>query len=279
MPDPILPDPNATGDKPWYDGKVTDAEILGHIQTKGWDKKTPIDVAVEAITAHRAAEKLIGAPATEMVRIPKADAAEADVKAFWQRLDAGVEAKDYDLSALKRADGSALDEKLAGVIQAAAAANLVPKSKVLGFADAIVKHLDGLDSEAAAVKTAALTAEQATLTKNWGVNKEANLFIAKQAAAKLGIAPEAVAALEKEVGYAATMEMFRLIGTKIGEDRFINNPANPGSGAMSRDQAVARLEDLKKDKAFTAKYLAGDTAAKREMAALNLLINSGGAEE
>lgn len=272
MLDPIIPDPG----KPWFDGKVTDAEVIGHIQTKGWDKKTADEVAIEAIIAHRAAEKLIGAPATEMVRIPKADAAEADMKAFWQKLDAGAEAKDYDLSTIKRADGSALDEKLTSTIQAAAVANLVPKAKVLGFAAAIVKHLDGETAEKLAVDTAALAADKAKLDASWGVNKEVNLFVAKQAAAKLGIAPEAIAALEGQIGYAAVMEMMRTIGTKIGEDRFVSNPG-PGGGSntvMSKEQAVSRLAELKADKAYVGRYMAGGAAEKREMEALNLLINS-----
>ena len=45
--------------------------------------------------------------------------------------------------------------------------------------------------------------------------------------------------LKKLVGYAQVMEMFRTIGTKIGEDRFIMSP-NGGTGAdgiMTRDQA------------------------------------------
>lgn len=275
MPDPITPDPGA-GPKPWYDGKVTDAELIGHITTKGWDKKTADEVAVEAIAAHRAAEKMIGAPANELVRIPKADAPEAEVKAYWAKLGAGSEAKDYDLSTIKRAGDKDLDPALADAIKGAAVANLVPKDKVLGFAAAIVKHLDGVEAEATTVKTAALVAEKTKLDQNWGVNKEAKLFIAKQAAAKLGIAPEAIAALEGQIGYAAVMEMMRTIGTKIGEDRFVSNPG-PGGGSntvMSKEQAVSRLAELKADKAYVGRYMAGGAAEKREMEALNLLINS-----
>lgn len=266
------PDPGATGTKPWYDGKITDPEIIGHITTKGWDKD-PVEAAIQGITAHRAAEKMIGVPANELVRIPKADAPEAEVKAYWQKLGAEADASKYDLSPIKRADGSALDENLATAIRNSAAAHSVPKGQVLGFAQDIVKHLDGIEIEKATVTAGNLAKQKEALVQNWGPNYEANLFVAKQAAAKLGITSEAVAALEKSEGYDKVMEMFRTIGTKIGEDRFVNNPGGGGGTVMSKDQAVARLAELKADKVWTAAYLAGDAAKKREMEALNLLIN------
>lgn len=266
------PDPGATGAKPWYDGKVTDPELIGHITTKGWDKD-PVEAAIQGITAHRAAEKLIGVPANEVVRIPKADASEAEMKAYWQKLGAGAKVEDYDLAPIKRADGSALDENLATVIRNSALQHSVPKGQVLGFAQDIVKHLDGVETEKATVTAADLVKAKEALVQSWGPNYEANMFVAKQAAAKLGVDPEAVAALEKVHGYNKVMEMFRSIGSKIGEDRFVNDPGGGTNKVMSKEQAVARLAELKADKVWTAAYLNGDSAKKREMEALNLLIN------
>ena len=52
-------------------------------------------------------------------------------------------------------------------------------------------------------------------------------IIAQQAAKALGATPEQVAALESVVGYDKVMEMFRSIGSKIGEDKLFtgNNDA------------------------------------------------------
>ena len=41
----------AGGEKPWHDS--FDAETKGYLQTRGWDKKTPVEVVLEASKAHR----------------------------------------------------------------------------------------------------------------------------------------------------------------------------------------------------------------------------------
>ena len=126
---------------------------------------------------------------------------------------------------------------------------------------------------AQAVETeAALIAAKERLAANWGANAEANLFVAKQAAAKLGVTPEAVAALEKVVGYDQVMSLFHNIGTKIGEDKFVQNPNPAIPGVMSREQAVAQRAELMNDSTFTKRYLDGEAAAFRQMTALNTLI-------
>jgi hypothetical protein len=68
--------------------------------------------------------------------------------------------------------------------------------------------------------------------------------------------------------------MFRNIGTKIGESSFISNESGGGGGAtvMTKDSAKARLDELKADKGWTTKLLAGDIATKREWENLTVLI-------
>jgi hypothetical protein len=85
--------------------------------------------------------------------------------------------------------------------------------------------------------------------------------------------PKRVAALEKVVGYAATMEMFRNIGTKIGEDKFVLRRISRTCGnAMTREQAVDRKASLMNDKVWVKAYLAGDAEKAAEMTALNTMI-------
>jgi hypothetical protein len=94
-----------------------------------------------------------------------------------------------------------------------------------------------------------------------------------RAAGALGVTPEEDAALEKVVGYAATMEMFRNIGTKIGEDKFVLNlHQRRRLGAMTREQAVDRKAALMNDQVWVKAYLAGDAEKAAEMTALNTMI-------
>ena len=265
------------GTKPWYDGMAgVDSEMIGHWTNKGWHTKPAAEVALEASKAWKAAERLVGVPANEIVRLPK-DPAAPEWDGVYQRLGRPAKAEEYDFSAVKFQDGSALDDAFVGLVRDAAFKNGLSKEKAADLAASIVKFTEGADAKDAAETAAALAQEKALLDKNWGFNKEANKLVAQNAVRALGLDPETVNALEKVVGYSKVMEMFRNIGSKIGEDKFISNEkqGNGAPGVMSRDQAVARKSELKADKAWVGKFLAGDTEAKREMAALDMLISQG----
>jgi hypothetical protein len=268
------------GEKPWFDG--FDAETKGYLQTKTWDKKTAAEAFLEASKAHREAEKFVGAPADKLLRIPDeraTDTPEArerhvqEWQKIHQRLGKPTDAKDYDFSSVKRTGDKALEQNLSDSIRQAAWNANLSKDGAIRLAQDVVKHLDGVESASAAAAADKLATEKRELDKNWGNNAAANMVVAKAAAAALGISPEGVAALERVIGYAKVMDMFRVIGTKIGEDRFVSPPGGGGGEVMTRDQAVAEKEALKKDKAWVDRYLKGGTDEKRRMDALDRIIS------
>ncbi len=258
-----------TATAPWYQG--VEPEILGHWQNKGWKVDEPKTVAIEATKAARAAQALVGAPPEQIIKLPKDPADEAGWKGVYQRLGVPSEAKEYDFAGIKRADGKDLDAGLADTMRAALLNARVPKDRGGDVVKAVIAHLDGQAAEETAVRTAKLAEERAALAKNWGANDVANKFIASQAAQKLGISPETVAALESVIGYKAIMEMFHKVGTALGEDKFVSGEQK-GSGIMSRDQAVARKAELMGDAAWRERFSKGSATERREMRALNILI-------
>lgn len=268
----VTPTPTPTPDAKWYAG--ADAELIGHIQTKGWHEKPANTVALEAIRAHREAEKFIGVPADQVLRLPKDATDEAGWKALHGRLGVPADAKGYDFTGVKFADGKEPDASFTDWLGQTALALNVPKDAAARMGQELVKYLENNETTLATERAAKLVEEKAALDTNWGANKDANLFIAKQAAAKLGVTPEAIQALEGQIGYAKVMEMFRSIGTKIGEANFIDGGKGPGNGIMTREQAVARKAELMADQAFSKRYLDGDAAAVREMTAVLTLITS-----
>ena len=270
MPDPIVP-PIVPPVVPWHQGKA-DAETLGHWQNKGWKLDDPAEIAIAATKAHREAEKLIGAPASEMIRVPKVGD-EVGIKAMWQRLGVPADAKEYDFAALKTADGKVSDEALDATLRASFSKVNIPKDAAAQLAADIVKHFNGVKSAADAENTANLAKEREALGKNWGANVEANKLVASRAAAALGVGADEIAALEKVVGYAKTMEMFRNIGSKIGEAKFIGGDQNK-PGIMSREQAIAKKGELMADTEWVKRYTAGGmkSAEFRELEALLTII-------
>lgn len=258
--------------KPWYDGQA-DAAMVGHWQNKGYDVTNPAKIAIEASKAYQEAEKLIGAPASQMIRLPVDWEKNSDaMKPIWQRLGAPNEAKDYDFPALKDKDGKITNTALDGTLRESLFQLNVPKAMASAIAAIVAKRDVDVATTSATETAAAQKTEAESLQKNWGTNAPRNMVIAKNAAAALRVTAEEVAALEKVVGYARTMEMFREIGAKIGEDKFIRTDGPSGSNIATKEQAQARITELKNDKAFTKRYLDGDVQAVREMGDLHKLL-------
>lgn len=257
--------------KPWYDGKL-DAELVGHMQNRKWDAMPVEEVAINAIKSHKEAERMLGVPRDELVRVPKDIKDEAGWKALHDRLGVPADPKDYDFSTVKTAAGEALDQALADTLRAAAAKAKLPKDAAAAVAAEVQKHLDSTSAAKAAEMTDALNKEKADLAKNWGVNHAANMVVAQAAVKALGIDPSVVAALEKQIGYAKVMDMFRQIGSKIGEDKFVVNNSGGNNGIMTVQQATARKAELENDSEWAKRYMAGGAAENREMSALIRII-------
>jgi hypothetical protein len=259
----------------WYGDKV-DATTIGFWQNKGIDPNDPVAVATKLTEFYRNSEKFVGAPPEEMIRVPKANAAEADIRAYWNRIGVPMEAKDYDLSGVKLTDGSDLDPAFVDMFRVAAHSARVPKDQAAGMMAALIKHMEDNDKAELAERTATIKAEQQALDANWGQNKTYNLEVAKRTlqtlGQKAGMTPEEATkawdALSSVAGIGAskTMEMLLAIAKATGEAPFLGgNPANGnGSGVMSKDQAKAQIEALKADKSFYKRIMSGEVAAKRE---------------
>lgn len=250
----------ANAAKPWYDG--ADAETVGYLQNRGWDKTDAKTAAFEASKAHRAAEKLIGAPADQLLRVPK-DAGDAEGWAkFNERMGIITDPAKLDFSAVKFADGAALDDGFVADLKAAIPALKLTKDGATEFAKFIVKQIEKSEATDAAEYNGKLAAERDALKVNWGANANVNKVVAENAAQKLGVKSEELSALEKVVGYSRVMEMFRNIGVRMGEDKFVTG--NQAGGSMSVEQATATLAERENDSAWVTKLMAGDAATKQE---------------
>lgn len=257
------------GAKPWYDG--ADAELVGHIQTKGWHDLEPGKAALAAIQAHREAEKYIGAPADRLIKLPASAEDEAGWADVFKRLGAPEKPEGYDFSDIKVND-EPVDPALVQFFRDQAVKLHLPAAAAPALLADYLKHQDGIGAAAAAEKTAKLAEEHKTLEANWGKNMEANKFIARKGAEKLGLDAAAVDALEGVVGYAKTMEALRKVGEISGEAKFIGGSGQTQDGIMTREQATARKAELMADQAWVKRYMDGGAPEGREMTALLTLI-------
>lgn len=266
--------PTATP-KPWYDGKLDDS-MLAYVHARGLAGKEPIDVALSAIKGHIEANKLLGVGnRDELVRWPRSTEDER-WKDVYARLGVPTKPEEYDLSPVKFADGTEIEPEFQDFLRNTASTLHLPKQAALEFAQALVKNMEAAETAENAERTALIEAGRAELRKDWGANWDANMFIARRGAEKMGVSAQAVNDLENAVGYKDVMNLFFKIGRMSGEDKFVSSTGQDrASGVMTREEAVAKKAELMSDEIWTKKYLGGDRAALREMQALNSIIVGG----
>jgi hypothetical protein len=258
----------ATTTPPWHNALAP--EYIGHWQNKGWKIDDPVEIAINATKQARELEKHFGVPPEQLLKMPKADAKPDEIKAFRMRLGMPAEAKDYDFSTVKD-----LPQPIADTLRTSAHAQGLSKEAAVAIAADMKKALDAAQATEATVTAAKIAEEQTKLKTDWGPNYEFNKLKAMEGARRLGIAPEAVAALEKQIGYAAVMDAMRKIGVGTSEDNFIERGTGSNGSPTTREGATARKAELMADTAWRDRYLKGDLQAKQEMTALNTMIDGG----
>jgi hypothetical protein len=258
----------AGGAKPWYDG--IEPEILGHIDNKGWKKDDPKALVTEVAKAWKGLEKHFGAPADRILRLPEKPDDEAGWSAVRQRLGVPKEAKEYDFAGVKYADGSDLDQGFTDLMRSTLHKAGVAKDAAPEVLKTVVKYLGDADAAETAARTTRLNAERTALQQEWGSNFEFNRLTAMQGARRaLGsddAAKQVVDAMQEAMGYKATMEFWRKIGSGTTEDTFVD--LSKGGSPTTRNGALARIAELESDPAWVKNYLAGGTKEKQEMASL-----------
>lgn len=265
----------AAGAKPWHDG--VEAETLGFWQNKGYDVTSPLKVAAELTKQYRAAEKHIGAPPDQIVRMPKADATPQEIAAFRQRLGAPIEAKDYDFTSVKDAAGQPIAAPIADALRASFHAHGITKDAAPAVALDVVKALDSVKTTQATITNANLAEERGKLEKDWG-GKESNtyrfnLLQAKEGASRLGLDEKATDTLETMLGYSNLMNALRKIGNARKEDVFVESGQSGAAGKVTtREGAMSRKQELFSDKAWVTRLNSGDAQAKAEWKQLNQMI-------
>lgn len=269
------PPPPPPPPAPWHAG--FEAEELGYFQNRGWDKLTPAEAARAAGKAHREAEKHIGAPADKIVRLPNGPQDADGWNQFYAKIGVPADEKGYDFSGVKFADGTELDPGFTSEMAKVLRASGVAKDKAPDIIKAIVQLGEREDAADGVSREQTLQTQRDALRIDWGSNVERNLIIARGAAKQLGIDPEAVAALEGQVGYASVMKMFHRLGAALGEHQFFDTGSGGQGGGNQNgvytvEQAKAKLAQLEGDSSWVKKVGDGDATAMQQFDNLTRII-------
>ena len=259
---------------PWYDG--LDTELKGHVQRTGWDKLDAAAAAAAAAKSHREAElgfqKALNMPRDELVRVPK-DASDPAMNDVWKRLGVPDTAEPYKFDEVKFGNGDPIDADYATAWAAEAHKLKLTPAQAAEVAKWHVGFGDSREAAEATERTAALAAATASLDQRWGGQKDVNTFLAQKARQVLRL-PESWLTPELDPeGYADRMDALRALGANLPDPRFLNgNSPNVGGGAMTREQAAARKQELFADQAWCKRWAEGDKAALDELHNINVVL-------
>jgi hypothetical protein len=263
-PAPGAGDNGGTGGS-WFDS-IPDAELKGFAQTKGW--KDPASV----VDGYRNLERLIGAPKERVLKLPEKpdDPGWSDVYA---RLGRPEKPEAYELPV---PDGHG-DPEFAKGIAEVMHKHGVPKGAAQALAqfnNDYVGRLVEAHERQLAEKSAA---ELSQLKSEWGAKYDENAELSKRAAREFGVSEDQAKALEGALGTAGMLKLFNSIGSKLAEPKAFDAGGGDGGGGfgLTPEAAKARISQLRNDRDWTSRYLAGDVNARQEMERLSRVAAGG----
>lgn len=241
---------------------MTEPDAVAYVGNKGW--QNPADV----IKSYQGAEKLIGRDPNTLLVMPRADDP-AGFRAVMTKLGLPETPDKYELAVPK-------DNAHEGFV--GWAKNTFHK---IGLT---AQQAKDLSAEHTAFVTAAneqaikdynlsVAADKQSLIQEWRGGHDRMMNAAKTAANALGFTGDMIDAMERAVGYAATMKHFAALGQKMGEDGFVTGDGKQKFGdTMTPDEAKAEWDRMKADpvqhKALFDESHPGHKAAKEKQTKL-----------
>jgi hypothetical protein len=249
--------------RPWHTG--IDAEFIGHAQNKGWKLDDPKEAFVAATKQARELEKHFGVPPDRLVKLPAPDAKPEDIRAYYERIGAPKEAKDYDLSAIK-------DQAIADTLRATLHNSGVPKDAAAAVAKSSRPRSNPRPAADHRGHRQARRKQKAKLQGKLGPELRIQQAEGDGRRAPARHDPRDRGRAGNLIGYDGMMETLRKIGVGTSEATFIDRGIGTNGQVTTKEGAVARKQELMADKAWADRYLANGVAEKREMTGLNMMI-------
>lgn len=252
-------------DPTWFDG--LDPELKTHVTGRGWDKLEPAAAAAEAAKSHFGAQKLIGHPPDQVVKLPK-DATDPAFQSVYDRI--------VGMATPKTAEEYVIDGPEAPFVKELALKHKLPLDAARGIAEGLTARNTATAGERANAAETAKAANQVALRTAWGGEYDQKAFSATRVAEAIGFTPEVLASMAALPAdqYVKNMNALASLSSQLNEATILrggNSVRNPDAG-LDANGAQAQLDALKQDRAWTQKYLAGDVDANNRFMQLTTII-------
>lgn len=232
---------------------IGDEDLRGYVQNKGWSD--PVELA----NGYRNLEKLLGG---EKLPLPKGDDDADGWTRVYEALGRPKTAAEYKLDPPENGDTSFLNEASnwmheAGLSQRQAT---LMAAKWNEYTNAMLRaNAEQVDAESQRQLDA--------LKSEWGGAWDENFELAKRAARQFGLNQSALEGLEAGIGTGEMYKLLSRIGRGLTEHTFESGKTTQGFG-LTPEAARSRLNALRNDPDWSAKYMNGNKDAQDEMARL-----------
>lgn len=219
-------------------------------------------------SAYIAAQKLIGVPADQIIRMPKADDL-TGMRAAIAKFGVPAKVEDYKIDVGAGADPEFV-KTAAGWFHEVGIPAWQGKELAKKWEDFGNKQIEAGQTAWATQ----VTKDTTELHAEWGDNKNVNLLALKEAQKFGGFEDKEIDAMARAVGLKKTFAFLAKVGTPLLPDQFKGGQGG-GSGAfntMTAQEAAARRTTLMSDREWGKRYIAGDREARAEMDAINAAL-------
>lgn len=231
----------------WKEG--FDEETSAYVTNKGWEGPDSM------LESYRNLEKLAGGN-KNILEMPGVDATDEQMSDFYNRLGRPETAADYSFDLPEGGDGDMLDWFKTTAHKHGLSDN---QAKDL-FADYEAMAGDRVENATNDLRQQSET-DISDLQKEWGRDYEKNVDSGKRAVNALGYDEQSLSSLENKMGTSEMLKLFSQIGSKMGEDAFVDGDSDGSGFGGSPAAARQQLADLRLDKSFMDKYMSGDKDA------------------
>lgn len=230
--------------KPWYEA-IPEESVRKHVEAKQY--ATPAELAM----ANYSLTQMYTDP--NIAKIPDAEAKPEDWDKFYTKLGRPESADKYDL---KFGEGVQTDEGMVKFGKELFYKLGLPQNKAQEGAEMWNGYVAEQNAAAIAKQQNDNTQALVALEQKWGGELEQNKAAGKRVVESLGLPTELIDRVEANIGTAAIVELLATIGRKSDEGKFVASgkaePNNPAT--MSKEAAQERINQLRGDVAFEAKY-------------------------
>ncbi|MGE0533153.1 MAG: hypothetical protein AB7P35_17730 [Hyphomonadaceae bacterium] len=253
---------------------ISNAELRGYLEVKGFKGVTAEELLENVVGSYRALEKMRGVPAERLLTLPEnLEDAEA-MRPIYERLGlAAPETSDaYGFVTMEGADPTFAK----AAEDAFHKAGIPPR-----YAKAMAEWWNGYSAQmqGAVLKEAEeeTALELGRLKAEWGGGYDEKVEKARRAVRHLGLSEEHLQSIETATGAADLYRVFASAHDRMGlaEAAFVEGGAKNSGFALTPEAAKIKIEELKSNREWAGRYLAGDKAAIAEMRRLQEIAHPG----